>query len=608
MRSKHQNYYLHIEILRTIAVLSVVGFHMGWSGFNLGYLGVDVFFVVSGFLMVKIFSSMKSDDYKTFYFRRLMRLIPAYLTTSVITFVAFFLIVLPFERYEIAKQNLMANLFISNFYYWTENQYFSSSGLKPILSFWSLALEVQFYLLFPLLYRLILRSKVMFFLLMLVSLAINTFLHYLSPETAFFFLPSRLWEFMVGVYIAFRMNYSLKILPKKPLLAGIIFILFPVFLLGSSFGFGIGFFIAQQNLFLNLLIVLLTALAILYGFIINEMKIPLNRLYQVIGGYSYSIYLVHLPIITLICYTPFAGNNQPGGDLQLNAMIILSILLCSFVLSRTIENPFRSKNQISKLRNMYFSSLAISLVFLLTFKSHGNFLVDEKFLKVSSSQIDRSSYRCGIIDRIEIFNRVFGNNQSCLVTSPSDGDRFLLIGNSHANSIQDELGNLLQNRGDSLFVLRDPLALNSRNLNYVKSEVIKQKIDTVVMHSSSNETNHESLIKLIDFLKKEKKSLFIIGPIPTFSESVPLILFNYLKYGTKLPFKDKDFFDNLYMDETVLFKSLSEFEHVTYFDSVSVFCKEICLFETDGYPIYFDSNHLTNTGASFLLNGIKNIF
>lgn len=606
MRNKHLNYYLHIEILRTIAVLSVVGFHMGWSGFNLGYLGVDVFFVVSGFLMVKIFSSLKSDDYKTFYFRRLLRLIPAYLVTSVITFITFFTIVLPFERYEIAKQNFAANLFISNFYYWTENQYFSSSGLKPILSFWSLALEIQFYLVFPLLYKLILRSKAKFLLLTFISLVINIFLYYLSPETAFFFLPARLWEFMVGVYISFRMNDSLKITPKKPLLGGVIFILFPILLLGSSFGFGIGFFIAQQNLFLNLAIVFLTASAILYGLSFNERKITFIRIYQIIGKYSYSIYLVHLPVITLICYTPFTGNNQPGGDLKLNVIIIILISLLSFVLSRTIEIPFRSKNQISKLRNMYFSSLLVSLVFILMFKSYGNFGVEEKFQKVSSSQLDRSNYRCGTMRQIEIFNSIFDRNRSCLVTSPSHGNRFLLVGNSHANSIQDELRNKLQLRGDSLFVLKDALALNSRNLDYVETEVLKQKIDTVIIHSSFNETDRGSLIKLIGFLKSENRNLFIIGPVPTFNESVPLSLFNHLKYGLKLDFKNKSFFDNLYESETAFFMALTEFSHVTYVDAVGIFCKETCLFENGGSLLYFDSNHLTNSGASFLLNGLKN--
>ena len=287
---------------------------------------------------------------------------------------------------------------------------------------------------------------------------------------------------MAGVYIAFRMNNPVEMSPKKLLLARIIFISFPIFLFGTGFGFGIGFFIAQQNLFLNLGIVLLTALAILYGFTFNEIKIPIKGFYQLIGRYSYSIYLVHLPIITLICYTPFSGNRQPGSDLRLNLMIVLLISLCSSVLYRTIENPFRSKNQITKLRNIYFISLTVSLVLLVMFKSYGNLWIDEKFQKVSSSQMDRSSYRCGTVSRIEIFNQIFGSNQSCLVTSPSVGNRFLLIGNSHANSIQDGLVNLLQARGDSLFVLKDPLALNSRNLNFIKVEVVKQKINTVVMH------------------------------------------------------------------------------------------------------------------------------
>lgn len=198
--------FAHIQILRAIAVVMVVGFHMGWPGFSFGYLGVDIFFVISGFLMFQIYSELESNRVRSFYFRRLKRLLPAYLFVSLATTLIFFLVVLPFERVSLVTQNLYANFLISNFYYWTENQYFISGGLRPLLTFWSLALELQFYLIFPIIFIIVKKYKQLFFLIILFSALLHILLNMISPETAFFLLPARLWEFLIGTAIAVNMN------------------------------------------------------------------------------------------------------------------------------------------------------------------------------------------------------------------------------------------------------------------------------------------------------------------------------------------------------------------------------------------------------------------
>ena len=89
--------YNHIQILRAFAVVIVVGFHMGWKGFSFGFLGVDVFFVISGFLMAKIYSGIETNKVKIFYLKRLSRLLPAYIFVSLTTLIIFMFFVLPFE-------------------------------------------------------------------------------------------------------------------------------------------------------------------------------------------------------------------------------------------------------------------------------------------------------------------------------------------------------------------------------------------------------------------------------------------------------------------------------------------------------------------------------
>ena len=226
--------FAHIQILRAIAVVMVVGFHMGWPGFSFGYLGVDIFFVISGFLMFQIYSELESNRIRSFYFRRLKRLLPAYLFVSLITTLIIFLVILPFERVSLVTQNLYANVLISNFYYWTENQYFVSGGLRPLLTFWSLALELQFYLIFPIFFIIVKKYNKLIFLIILFSALLHILLNMISPETAFFILPARLWEFLTGTAIAVKMNSQItntylgpRIFHLASLLLILLVILFP---------------------------------------------------------------------------------------------------------------------------------------------------------------------------------------------------------------------------------------------------------------------------------------------------------------------------------------------------------------------------------------------
>ena len=136
----------------------VFGFHLNLPGFKFGFLGVDIFFVISGFLMMKIYSTLGIKNIKQFYLKRFLRLTPAYLVVSLLTTFIFSIFVLPYEKISLVSQNFFASILASNFYYWTENQYFVGSGLRPLLTFWSLALEIQFYLILPFIFLLMKRS------------------------------------------------------------------------------------------------------------------------------------------------------------------------------------------------------------------------------------------------------------------------------------------------------------------------------------------------------------------------------------------------------------------------------------------------------------------
>jgi len=289
--------YNNLQVLRAISIIFVVGFHLRIPGFSAGFLGVDVFLVISGFLMAKIFedpaASFSFNRVLKFYTKRIKRLVPAYLITSLFSSLVFYIIALPHERIRVLEQNLSNLLFITNITNWLENQYFSTSLLRPTLSFWSLALEIQFYLVFPFLFIWVSGKKNLIFGIICISAGMFFMLNILSPATSFYLLPARLWEFAIGIFIASMHESRFLILLRREWMFAILSSLLIIVIVSSQF-------ITFEDFGLrNLYITVLAA-----GAIISSLKLGkvnyIQKILARIGDYSYSIYLVHLPIITAI--------------------------------------------------------------------------------------------------------------------------------------------------------------------------------------------------------------------------------------------------------------------------------------------------------------------
>jgi peptidoglycan/LPS O-acetylase OafA/YrhL len=578
---------------------------MGWKGFSFGYLGVDMFFVISGFLMAKIYGGIGTNKVKVFYLKRLSRLLPAYIFVSLATLIIFMFFVLPFERQSIVKQNFAASFFASNLYYWSENQYFVDSGLRPILSFWSLALEMQFYLIFPIIFPLFYRRPKLIIYTLITSLFLNIFLAYTSPETAFFLLFARLWEFLVGVFVSIHLP---ALRNKVHISRGIAFFVLMMLPIVVIF---FGFTLTERKLILNILVVFYSAIIIVVGFIVNEKYGKLQSVLLAIGKYSYSIYLVHLPLISLVNYVPFSGNNFPGNDFGLNIITLILIYIFSWLLFSIIEHPYRNVQSFGFLLKTYFSFAFISFFAYAAFPYYKNVGVELDVQKISFSQEDRSPYRCGTFSRIEITHKLFKLDESCLLSNKRGGANYLLVGNSHADSIKTALGDEIGSSGNSLYILREASAFNSKNLKIVKKEIINRNIDTVVLHSSSGSLDKDAVNELVKFLGDRKSKLVVIGPIPVYEVSIPLYLFNSLENGDSENLGNLGLFKKQHEEEILFYSSLSVQSELIYLDSLSVFCKNGCRIADAGVPLYFDREHLTNTGAKFLISALQkqiNIF
>jgi len=188
-----------IQLLRGMAVFFVILFHLEIAGFQSGLLGVDVFFVISGYLMAMLFDKGSAKD---FYRRRIHRLVPAYFVVVVITLLATSLITIPVDFKQAFEQSVFSLFFANNIGFWSHQSYFNKSEFNPLLNLWSLGVEAQYYLIVPLFLAYLKSRKIItisvFFLSLIACLIVTS----ISPKTSFFKMPFRVWEFVLGAIVA----------------------------------------------------------------------------------------------------------------------------------------------------------------------------------------------------------------------------------------------------------------------------------------------------------------------------------------------------------------------------------------------------------------------
>lgn len=203
-------YRRDVDGLRAVAVLPVILYHAGISAFSGGYVGVDIFFVISGYLITGIISAEISEGTFTvsnFYVRRIKRIFPALYFMMLVTIILSGFLLLPEHFRNFGKSIAATVFFSSNFFFWKQSGYFDAAAeTKPLLHTWSLGVEEQFYIIFPLfllwLYKNRKNTKLAVTAVFAVSLALSIFLTYRKPEMSFYLLPTRAWELMLGALLS----------------------------------------------------------------------------------------------------------------------------------------------------------------------------------------------------------------------------------------------------------------------------------------------------------------------------------------------------------------------------------------------------------------------
>ncbi len=336
-----------IDGLRAIAVLGVVFFHVGAKTFSGGYIGVDVFFVISGFLITRLINDgiVRGDfSFSNFYLRRARRLFPALFFTLVATLSVASVIFLPQDLERFGGALLHSILSVSNFYFWGESGYFDTDAhLKPLLHTWSLSVEEQFYFVWPtMLSMLVLRGgKKITQAFIVISGGISLYLSVLwvdiDPSGAFYLLPFRVFEFAFGAIMVWLVNFQPRNqLYLEPILViGLVLVLFPMVSYTSDTVFpGLNAVVPCFG----------TALLIYSGMAKYAGRLLSNRPTVAIGMISYSLYLIHWPIIVFFEY--YFHRNK-FGFVGISA-IVTAAILCATVMYFFVEKPFRRPGRNAK--------------------------------------------------------------------------------------------------------------------------------------------------------------------------------------------------------------------------------------------------------------------
>ena len=438
-----------IDGLRAIAVLMVMGFHAFPGLMHGGFIGVDVFFVISGFLISSILlEEIEKGDlsFLHFYSRRIRRLFPSLILVFIAVFIFGYIDLLPDEFAQLGKHIAGGALFIDNLFFWQEIGYFDQSAdLKPLLHLWSLGVEEQFYLIFPILIWLTSQThtrKRIFISLFLASTLLCLVISFISPSTAFFLPITRFWEFLTGYFVATAMRNKKdevsRLIPANlseilPAL-GLLILIFGFFIIKPSYVFP-GFWAIAPSF----------GAAVLIGANpkswINRTLLSNSWLVK-IGLISYPLYLWHWPLLS------FAHIMQGGTPSPLTRIIALGLaFILAWLSYRFIESPIRcSANTKKTVFLLTLAMLICALVGALTALQKGlPERIPEKYRLIQElfKRKDNATSEC-----ISKFGG--GGNAYCRIGDISKEPTAILIGDSHAGHFYEGLNVYYAKQGGNL--------------------------------------------------------------------------------------------------------------------------------------------------------------
>ena len=436
-------YRAEIDGLRAIAVLPVILFHAGFEWFSGGFVGVDVFFVISGYLITTIIiSEMAEEKFSiiNFYERRARRILPVLFFVMAVCLPFAWLWLSPAYLRDFGQSLVAVSIFSSNILFWLESGYFDTAvELKPLLHTWSLSVEEQYYIFFPIFLMLTWKLGVKWVLIFLsiiffVSISIAVWgTQYSTDEEiisgAFFLLPARVWELLIGIFAAFYLKYNTYLkshfLNQVLSIIGLGMITYSIIAFDETTPFP-----SLYSLIPTIGTVLLILCSVPKTYVHKFLSL---KYIVVIGLISYSAYLWHQPLLA------FARHRLLGdvSDFILIALCLTSLLMAWFSW-RFVESPFRNKKMFNRKSIFAMSALGGIIFFALGFFLHINITTPSKVL-FSNKEISIPYKYHGIIDKGRKCSPplLLSDEKPCEIFGGGKLGEVIIVGDSHARVLSE---------------------------------------------------------------------------------------------------------------------------------------------------------------------------
>ena len=631
-----------INGLRAVAVLSVMLHHAEFKFISGGWLGVDIFFVISGFLISNIIISELNEgnfSFKEFYTRRIKRIIPGLFSTLLITIPFSYWLLIPKTLKEYAD-SLVSSIFFYANYYFRDLDFYNASGTKvmPLLHTWSLAIEEQFYIIFPLVCWFIFRylRNFIFYILsfiFLISIYLNSTTNYLVK---FYEIQFRAWELLFGalIMILYR-KVNIKHIEK----IGLVFLLFSIFYFDDKM-------LTLNSIEPKLIATTGTGLILLS----NKSELPFrilnNNFFMFMGNISFSAYLLHQPIFAFSRVA--IKRNILTNHEYLYEFLILVVVLVAYVNWKYVEKTFQNTS-IRNLIIFIFSSMLILLSFIFAssqtnyFSDRFDYVPEEVLYYSTSSNIypltyDNSDYK---YSKSNCDNKLM-SKRYCTFYNTNSKNRVILVGDSHANALSVSFLIELESLKSDYNLLFFPattgrciLSQQSDTLGYVEEcseqfydefiNLLDKDNDIVVTFGRYNtwiseKGEIESKCEDCDYIdvienrfstiSRNSKHLIIIEPIPTYRTPVAESYLNKVNvWGTPVT-KDLSDWEIEIKNTDMLFKKL-EGKNIELISTINLFCnlksERKCYASTENDLYYSDTNHLTLKGANLITNKVEEL-
>ncbi|MEM9441856.1 MAG: acyltransferase family protein [Pseudomonadota bacterium] len=627
------HYRADIDGLRAIAVLVVILFHLDPTWLPGGYVGVDIFFVISGYLISRIIQRELDEgkfSFTGFYARRVRRIIPALTFVILSTVLVFQFVFSPSDLEKLVESAIYAQFFLSNLYFAfvADASYFSDDAhSQALLHLWSLAVEEQFYLFWPVILLLgfgALRLRqfiVALSVLCIVSFLLGNVLYRYDPMTAYYMLPARIGEFGLGTLVALlQARGGLAFALARPGMATMAMVVGLIMITLSCV------ILRPYSVFpgVNALLPTVGAALIILGGIVQPWpaRVLGHPLPVFIGRISYSAYLWHWPIVVGIRYVE--------GDLDLvqKGIAFVATILLASVTYYVIEVPFRYK-KLALGRALFRYALAPGVFLLIvdvglrSTDGHGLFALSPSFKERYERQVRglnpnaTADYVC---QRSALSQRDIQNPNCVTGAASHEKPAILLFGDSKAAQLAGLLGKVGEHTGDSIRnvahtacppIIDDPARFSrgkyATSCDRSAKVVWPMVLDYPKVVLSANWASYlerddmifeQALIETIEALQAQGIEPALIGEVPYFPGYDRECYIIQLKVSFVNCDERARAPRALIAEVNTRIGRIAETTGVAFFDFADLLCdRRTCSAKIDGAPLYYDAGHLSIDGS-----------